>query len=238
MRDLLTNGDPYEILSTRVRSETILNGGFTMVWPSRDAKCPAPPYNGETPKTGFVVGLGPERTLKIPHDQLYRGSIAHELKTMLPFWFAMQGPKRPNGFGAWYDADERIMYLDPIQIFSSEVAAVDAAKWRKEKAVYDLENKKTIFVDLGLSKSVDPKTVTFADIPIGATFRKGTETILLKVSETGAIFNTVQNTYLKQNFTASTPITEWIVKKDGPYKGVLPNPNRTGYNETIPLSEI
>ena len=84
----------------------------------------------QVPRAGFCVGLGGAKALDPK-----RGYMEQALDIV----DASLGDFPKCAFGAWVDVnDGHALYIEPVEIFSNEADAVDAAVERGELAIYDL----------------------------------------------------------------------------------------------------
>ena len=116
----------YEI-ETIVRSETIYNGGFTLFFERS--------VQSLRSKQPYIVGAG-LHGFKIDSDTLYRGYIETWKRSESYY----------DGFGSWLDPESGTTYIDPITVHSNLAYALNLAKLRGEKCIWNQETSQAINV--------------------------------------------------------------------------------------------
>ena len=124
----------YEI-ETIVRSETIHNGGFTLFFERS--------VQSLRSKQPYIVGAG-LHGFKIDSDTLYRGSFATILEGYIETW--KRSESYYDGFGSWLDPESGTTYIDPITVHSNLAYALNLAKLRGEKCIWNQETSQAINV--------------------------------------------------------------------------------------------
>ncbi len=100
------------------------------------------PVDGYIPDSGFAVSIFPEDSAIIPVGNLEPASIVSYLQQHKEAW-----GKDGVHFGAWYDTDEQVVWLDKVVVLKDKDEAARLGVKHNQKAMYDIGSQTT--VDLG-----------------------------------------------------------------------------------------
>lgn len=86
----------------------------------------------KVPRSGYCVGLG--GAVALDKSRPYFDQALEIVDQAL-------NDQPRTTFGAWVDSEDRnALYIEPVQVFSDEGAALEAAAQRGELAIFDLDN--------------------------------------------------------------------------------------------------
>jgi len=112
--------------------------------------------DGFMPTKGFGVAI-PGAEVKITNaGKLSKASLAKTCQKYADDHAELLAV-RGNHFGGWLDKADGTLFLDTSRVFSSQSAATAFGKQSGQRAIFDLANKTTIYIDKGANMTTEKK---------------------------------------------------------------------------------